>query len=162
MIICFLRHGKADSPDSMPEEQRQLLEQGRRDIEAVATAWRRLRLRPDAIITSPRKRSVDSAELFGAPFGLQPMIAAELVPGAEWADVAALLERNRHHSVVVLVGHEPALSRSVQYLTGAKAVLLKEGGMCCVELSHTVEQSSAALTLLIDPGTCDDGGTSGR
>ena len=160
MIICFLRHGKADPPDAVPDEQRQLLDQGRRDIQAVAATWRRLQLQPDVILTSPRQRSLDSAQLFGAAFGLQPVIAKELAPGKEWTDVAALLERHRPRSVLVLVGHEPALSRSVQYLTGANAIVLKEGGICCVELPRGTQQGSGALTLLIDPRTLGDASTS--
>ena len=151
MIVCFLRHGKADPPDKVADEQRQLLEQGRRDIRAASKVWRRMQIQPDAVLTSPRQRSVDSASLFAEGFGLQPAIANELAPGAAWSDLAGLLERHLHHTALVLVGHEPALSRSVEYLTGAKAIVLREGGICCVELRGGIEQASAGLMLLLDP-----------
>jgi phosphohistidine phosphatase SixA len=152
-IICFLRHGKADPPKSVPDEDRQLLNEGRRELRAAATVWRKLGIRPMAVFTSPRQRSIDSAQLFIEAIGvkLRPSVSNVLAPGAQWRDFKQLLRDCAADKTVVFVGHEPDLSGAIMHLTGAANIRLKEGGLCCVEVSRAARKGSGVLTLLLDP-----------
>jgi phosphohistidine phosphatase len=152
VLVCFLRHGTAD-PRSKPDEQRQLLPQGREQLQAARTTWRRLKLRPDAVVTSPRQRSIDSAQLFidGVGVNLVATIAAELGPGAEPDVFVSLLADQPEDATVVFVGHEPDLSEAAQYLSGAAAIRLREGGLVCLELRAGVKPGSGILSTLLDP-----------
>ena len=120
-VICFLRHGKSDPPKSVPDEERQLLEEGRRELRAAATIWRRLGIEPIAVFTSPRQRSIDSARIYVEALGIdvQPTVASSLSPGAEWRDFKKLLHDCPENQAVAFVAHEPDLSRAIGHLTGA-------------------------------------------
>lgn len=159
MIVCFLRHGKADPPDRVEDEKRQLLEEGRRELRSAATIWRRLALQPSMVLTSPRQRSIDSAQLFAEGLGLSlaPTVAEELSPGAEWRDFMTLLDRYADHATLVFVGHEPDLSTAVERMTGSNDVRLGEGGLCCVELEKGPRAATGILILLLDPAVYVDG-----
>jgi phosphohistidine phosphatase len=152
VLVCFLRHGKAD-PRSKPDEQRQLLDEGREQLRSAASTWRRLNLRPDVVVTSPRQRSIDSAQLFivGIGVDLVPTIAAKLAPGAEPDAFVSLFAGQPDDATVVFVGHEPDLSEAAEYLSGATAIRLREGGLVCLELRAGVKAGSGVLTTLLDP-----------
>ena len=63
-----------------------------------------------------------------------------------WTDFAAALSDHPGRERFLLIGHEPALSRSVESLTGATEVRLREGGLCCVELAEAIEPGAGVLT----------------
>ena len=153
MLVCFLRHGKADPLGSKPDEQRELLDEGRQQLRAAAATWRRLNLQPTAVLTSPRQRAIDSARLFieGLGVDLKPTVAEELAPGAAWSAFDARLADQPADGTVVFVGHEPDLSSAARQLSGTHAIRLREAGLCCVELPEGVALGTGILTLLVDP-----------
>lgn len=158
MIVCFLRHGKSHPPGSVPDEERQLLDEGREQLRGAGPTWRRLGIRPVAVFTSPRQRSIDSAQLFieGVGLKLRPTVSAALAPGAQWRDFRKLLKDRRVHEALAFVGHEPDLSAAVAHLTGATRVRLQEGGLCCVEVLPSARKGSGVLTVLLDPALYRD------
>lgn len=158
VILCFLRHGKSDPPGSVPDEERQLLDEGRKELRAAATIWRRLGIRPVAVFSSPRQRSIDSAKLYiqGVGVRLRPTVSSALAPGAQWRDFKKLLEDHRVHEALAFVGHEPDLSAAIAHLTGATSVRLREGGLCCVEAPPSARKGSGVLTVLLDPALYRD------
>lgn len=152
MLVCFLRHGKAD-PRSKPDEQRQLLDEGRQQLQSAASTRRRLGSGHTSSSARHGKRSIDSARLFmeGIGIDLEPTIADELAPGATWGVFAALLARQPSDATVVFVGHEPDMSDAAEGITGSHAIRLMEGGLCCVEVEDGRRSGSGVLTVLLDP-----------
>ena len=68
MKLCFLRHGEADWPDwNKPDDERPLTERGRKEMKRVARFLERLKLVPDAILTSPLPRASQTAEIVTHP-----------------------------------------------------------------------------------------------
>ncbi|MGH2377137.1 MAG: SixA phosphatase family protein [Candidatus Limnocylindria bacterium] len=152
MILYFLRHGKADPMDSKPDEVRQLTDEGRAALRAAAPYWKALGVKPDVVLTSPRQRAIDTATLFIAGVGLAGAAVADehLAPDAKWPEIARAIAPHGAAGSVMLVGHEPDLSRSVKHLTGA-AVRLREGSVCRVEFRGSPEPGTGEITLLLDP-----------
>lgn len=138
---------------SKPDEARQLTDEGKAALRAAATYWKALGVKPDVVLTSPRQRAIDTAALLIAGVGLPVAAVAveQLAPGARWPDMARAIVPYAAAGSVMLVGHEPDLSRSIKLLTGAASVRLREGGLCRVEFRGSPEPGSGEITLLLDP-----------
>lgn len=161
MILYFMRHGEAGPPlITGDDEERALTVAGAEALRAAAPLWRRLSLRPDAVISSPLSRARQTAELVVAGLNLAgpPVIDERLRPGAEWADLARAMAKHPDARRVLFVGHEPDLSSAVCLLTGAAAVRLRKGGIVCVEFPGIPEPGSGELAWLLDPDLYDPGG----
>jgi phosphohistidine phosphatase len=137
MRLLVLRHGiaHADSPDGT-DASRALTEEGiARTTEAVR-GLARLVERPDAILTSPRLRAAQTADIAALEWHHHPEQLPELGEGS----VASIIDRlgRRTESTIMIVGHEPTLSRLVETLcTGTSAggfVVLKKAGCACLEV----------------------------
>jgi phosphohistidine phosphatase len=160
MILCFLRHGAADPPESRPDEARRLTPEGRDELGRAAPLLRRLDLRPEIVLTSPRDRAVETARILQAGgLGGELITDQRLAPGMDWRELIAALGDHAQSERLLLVGHEPDLSRAVATLTGGNRVRLREAGLCRVELppGSQVREGAGVLTLLLDPVLYRDG-----
>jgi phosphohistidine phosphatase len=153
VILYFLRHGEADPHGSKPDEARQLTESGRAALRAAGPSWRALGIKPDVVLSSPRHRAIETAELFIAGVGSSSALVADqrLAPGARWPDVAKAIEPQAGAPSILLVGHEPDLSDVIEQLTGCASVKLREGGICGVEFRGPPEPGAGQLRLLLAP-----------
>jgi phosphohistidine phosphatase len=154
VILYFMRHGEAESATAGgSDEGRALTEEGTTALRVAAPLWRRLSLRPDAVITSPLVRARQSAELLVLALELPrpPVVDERLRPGAGWADLAQAMAKHPDARRVMFVGHEPDLSNAIRLLTGASAVRLRKGGIACLEFPGVPEPGSGELAWLLDP-----------
>jgi phosphohistidine phosphatase len=129
-MLWLLRHGEAE--DGAPDDQRALSERGVRQARAAGLALRRLGVRLDLCLTSPKLRARQTAELACEPLGVAvsttPVLAGEPLDVHE---LTAGLED------VLLVGHDPSFSMTLHDLTGAQA-RLRKGGLAGVEKGELV------------------------
>jgi phosphohistidine phosphatase len=152
VILYFLRHGKAGEARAADDDARRLTDAGVAALEAAAPLWRRLNLRPDAVISSPLARALETAELFVAGIGRGSVTVNErLVPGARWEDMGRAMAAFPDARRIMFVGHEPDLSNAIATLTGAGSVRMRKGAVACVEFPGTPEPGSGELAWLIDP-----------
>lgn len=160
MILYFLRHGKAGSPRSSNDHERELTERGRDALRAAAPLWRRLNLRPDVVISSPLPRALQTAELFCEAVGGEPTTDDGLRPGASWGQLARAMATHPDARRVMFVGHEPDLSAAIVELTGAASVRMRKGGLACLEFYGIPEPGGGEIAWLLDPDlyTDDDEG----
>jgi phosphohistidine phosphatase len=153
VIIYFLRHGKAGQPRAHDDDARELTPKGVAALRAAAPLWRRLKLRPDVVISSPLPRALHTAELFvdGVELGRKPVADDRLQPGATWRDMAAAMADHPEAGTVLFVGHDPDQSRALAELTGAASVRMRKGALAGLEFEGAPEPGSGELTLLLDP-----------
>ena len=151
MILYFLRHGKAGSPRASDDDARTLTPKGIAALRDAAPLWRRLNLRPDVVLSSPLPRALGTAELFCAAVGGSPTIDDRLRPGAGWGELARAMADHPDARRVMFVGHEPDLSSTVAFLTGASSVRMRKGGVACVEFYGVPEPGGGELAWLLDP-----------
>jgi phosphohistidine phosphatase len=136
-MIWLLRHGEAE-PHNSDDAGRRLTEKGERQARAAGNALAALDARIDACLTSPKVRALETARLACEPLGIEPEVTDALHGGDfDPAELAA------GRGVVLLVGHEPDLSRAVQLVTGGR-VELKKGGLAAI--------SESTLAALLRPG----------
>jgi phosphohistidine phosphatase len=153
LILYLLRHADAGQPRLQDDDARPLSPTGEAAMRAAAATWRRLKLRPQVVISSPLPRAARTAELLlEALQSNKPVVSDErLRPGARWADMAEAQAAHPDASRVMFVGHEPDLSTAVELLTGASSVRMRKGGLACVEFRGAAEPGAGELAWLIDP-----------
>lgn len=154
MILYFMRHGEAGPPVvGVDNEEEILTEAGTDALRLAAPLWRRLSVRPDAVICSPLARARQTAELvvLALELGRHPVFDERLRPGAEWGDLAQAMAKHPDARRVMFVGHDPDLSIAIRQLTGAAAVRLRKGGVACVEFPGAPEPGTGELAWLLDP-----------
>ena len=144
-MLWLLRHG--DAADGSPDAERPLTKKGERQSRGAGLALKRLGVKMDACLTSPKVRAADTARLACEALGIEPQHEPKLAGGPFDAEaLAAGLGDN-----VLLVGHDPDFSMAVHALTGAQ-VRMKKGGLAGVEkgelmvLLRPVELSAIAGT----------------
>jgi phosphohistidine phosphatase len=130
-MIWLLRHGDA-ADDAADDASRELTESGRAQSLAAGRALARLGVGLDACLTSPKVRARQTATIACGELGLEPE-SDEALRGGDFdpAELAA------GRGDVLLVGHEPDLSRAIAAATGAR-VKLKKGGLAGIDGSVLV------------------------
>jgi phosphohistidine phosphatase len=127
-MIWLLRHG--DAEQGSPDAQRKLTQKGEEQSRQAGAALAALGVKPDACLTSPKVRAVQTAELACEPLGVPVRVDDRLAGGPfDAEDLAA------GQGEVVLVGHDPDFSQAVRDLTGAR-VQLKKGGLAGIDGSE--------------------------
>jgi phosphohistidine phosphatase len=124
-MIWFLRHG--DAEEGEPDAERRLTAKGEDQARTAGAALRKLGVKPDLCLTSPKVRARDTAELACKELRCDYKVEPRLAGGRfDALDLAAGLGE------VILVGHEPDFSNVIGELTGGR-VDLKKGGIAAVE-----------------------------
>ena len=142
MIVYFLRHASAGQRLASPkkDEKRGLDKEGIEQCGYVGRALAALDVQVDIIISSPLKRSTQTAALVGNEMGHEGklQIEAALRPQASFADFRKMLDKYASQEAVLVVGHNPNLSEFLGRLvsqTGCEASLdLRKGAVARVEL----------------------------
>lgn len=145
MILYFLRHASAGEHFTSPkkDEKRALDKEGIEQCGYVGRALAALQVQVDSIVSSPLKRSTQTASLVGNELGYEGklQIDAGLRPEAGLADFRKLLERYARHEAIMVVGHNPNLSQFLGAIisdSGCEASLeLKKGAVAKVEMRRT-------------------------
>lgn len=134
MFVVLLRHGIAHPRGTKPEEERDLTEAGHKRMKEVARGLANLFPKADALLSSPLLRCTQTAEWVEKAYGgrLHIELRDELRPEGDRAALRGLIEAT-HKQRVIIVGHEPWLSESIQ----RPELELKKGG--CYGLRVTAE-----------------------
>lgn len=148
--LWLLRHAEAEPHGTRTDAERRLTERGRQQARAAGVAIRRLHGAFDVVLFSPRVRARQTAELAAEGWsGEQQARLAVHEPLSGGFDAAQALDAIAAVPAdgrLLLVGHEPDLSRVVGELTGARADV-KKGGLAIVRL----ESAGGELVALMRP-----------
>jgi phosphohistidine phosphatase len=154
MIVYFLRHANAGERMVSPkkDEKRGLDKEGIEQCGYVGRALAAMDVQVDAILSSPLKRSTQTAALVGNEMGFEGKLLIEpaLRPQGTFADFRKLLDKYARHEAVMVVGHNPNLSEFLGRIispTGCEAALeLRKGAVAKVELRRSSGWLSWCLT----------------
>lgn len=128
--LLLLRHGTAEDHGSRGHDaERRLVSRGEDEARAAGTALAAIERVPDVVLSSPKVRAWQTAELAAAAWGGSVVEHGALVglDADEALGLATLGPR------VLLVGHEPDLSQVIHDLTGAR-VKMRKGGVAVLRL----------------------------
>lgn len=154
MDLLLFRHGIAEpSSAAVDDADRALTDEGRDRTRAAARGLLRLLPGIDLILTSPKVRARQTAELLSEVMGVKPRVLDALGEGSI-RDVAAALA-DLEEPIVAVVGHEPQLSLLAEYLLGgpdANAFLiLKKASAALLEVGECRDPGSANLLWSVPP-----------
>ncbi len=149
--LYILRHANADWPDwKRPDAERPLTAKGRKQARRVGKFLADRKIVPAVILSSPLPRARQTAEGVAKKLKKSVALAPALAPGFHDRQLQPLLKAHRRRDVM-LVGHEPDLSRIVRSLTGAR-VELSKAGLACIDLPAGA--NAGTLCWLLTPKIC--------
>ncbi len=142
MIIYFLRHASAGQSrkNQSADEKRPLDGDGIKQCQEIGRALAAIDLQVDVIISSPLRRATQTASLVANEIGYEGklQLSPALRPDASYESFRELLDDHAKRDTVMVVGHNPTLSRFASLLIsdGANedALDLKKGAVAKVEL----------------------------
>ncbi len=153
----LLRHGVALDPEvarrrGVSEDQRPLTDKGRRRCRLAAAGLARWITVP-RILASPLPRAWETAEIFAAALGAELEVAAWLRPGEDPASWFARPTVGEDHGRVMLLGHEPQLSRALALAIGdgSAAVEMKKAACALVRFPAVPAAGAGTLAWLLPP-----------
>jgi phosphohistidine phosphatase len=147
MRVYLMRHATAQEPGSGPDAARPLTEQGRREARDAGDALRDRKAAVTAILSSPRTRARETAELVASALG--GGVTVQLRERLTCGSTAALYLdeiRSVKAGEVLLVAHNPELSAFASALV-CEAVSFSPSTICAVDL----ESDDARLVWLRHP-----------
>ena len=166
MNLYILRHASAGTKRANPllDVKRPLDKDGKRHCLQLAHVLRAQKIGFDLIVSSPLKRSLQTATLIGTENGYEAavMLSKGLAPEATLTDFHKLLDECRNRENVLVVGHNPNLQSFLGALLvppvpridgreqiGGAQIRLRKGSIARLNLTR----GPATLQWLIDPRT---------
>ena len=122
-----------------------------------ARGMKTLGLRFEAILTSPFTRCRQTARIVAAELkpAKSPAILRALVPGGAPREVVAGIPAVGASGSILLIGHEPDLSRLAAHLLLRMpcdiSIELKKGGLCRIDFDESPRPGMGRLALLLSP-----------
>jgi phosphohistidine phosphatase len=159
MNVYILRHGIAVDHGAAGyenDDERPLTGKGERKMWAIAEAIKALEISFDSIFSSPLVRARQTAEIVADALKCRKRmeITDTLAPQESAKPLIEFLRDQRAVDDVVLVGHEPFLSRLIALLISGNSetsVLLKKGGFCKLSTEDLKHGKCATLEWLLTP-----------
>src|SRR5262249_20137776 len=127
-----------DGDEALDDEARWLTAKGRTLARAVGARLRDDEIVPDAIVTSPLVRAVQTAELVARGLKFQGVV--EVVPAlaADGSVRRAAAEIEERGSLVAAVGHEPGISALAAHLVGRGVAAFRKGQAIIIDDGRVV------------------------
>ena len=159
MQVYLVRHGISmdrEDPKCLPDTERPLTPKGMKRSHAVALGLHALKIHPDAVLTSPWLRALQTAEIFSEVIGFssKKIVQVDALKGTSTpAELFRELGKLQAKTVLCF-GHEPHLHLVIGQVlhTGAKITELKKAGVACLELERT-SPPQGQLVALYPPST---------
>ena len=154
MELHLLRHAHAGDPDAWggPDAARPLSPRGREQAEALAAHLASIGFMTDVILTSPKVRARETADIVADRFGWTVEIEERLVGGEADVDtIEAILSDAGNPDRALLVGHDPEFSDILADLIGTDTVPMRKGAMARIEVDRPVEPGGGTLRWLLPP-----------
>jgi phosphohistidine phosphatase len=161
MNLFVLRHASAGTRRTNPklDVKRPLDKDGKRHCLHLAHVLNSLPVNFDLIVSSPLKRSLQTAQLVGTETGYETpiLISNALAPSATWTQFQRLLHESSAYENVMVVGHNPNITGFLIHLLmghnghdGARRperIRLRKGSLARVNM----QRGPAILQWMLDP-----------
>ena len=154
MFLYLMRHGIAidrEDPKCPSDPERFLTKKGMEKTRAVAQGLRALGIKPDAMLTSPFVRALQTAEITAAALGFardRIRRTEALIFGHKPVELFRELAKVRGKEIMCF-GHAPHLDEVIAFALGGRAPItsLKKAGVACLELESLSAPRGALLWL---------------
>jgi phosphohistidine phosphatase len=156
MNLYVLRHASAGVRRLNPllDVKRPLDKEGKKHCLQLAHVLNAMKVSFDVVVSSPLKRSLQTAQLVATETGYEQkiLISNALAPEATYAQFQRLLRECATYENLLVVGHNPNITQFLGQLVGggeagAARIRLRKGSLARVAL----QRDPATLQGLIDP-----------
>jgi phosphohistidine phosphatase len=150
--LHLLRHAHAGDPEAWEGDDalRPLTQKGRNQSERLGQFLEAQGVRPDVIVSSPKVRALQTAEIVAKALGMAVRVDQRLASGFGTRELWALLDELGAREPM-LVGHDPDLSSLLGYLVDAAGVSLRKGALATLDLPTKLGDGDATLRWLVPP-----------
>jgi phosphohistidine phosphatase SixA len=151
--LHFLRHAHAGNPDAWTgaDEARPLSDKGEKQADRLGAFLAGVGFKPDAIITSPKLRAAQTAEIVARHLGLEIAFDDRLAGALEVETLETLLRDAGDPARPVVVGHDPDFSELVAELCGAPRLAMRKGALARIEILRPLRAGEGTLRWLVPP-----------
>jgi phosphohistidine phosphatase len=151
--LYLLRHADAGDPQAWQgdDAQRPLSAKGRRQSDQLGQFLAVRGFAPDVIVSSPKARALETAELVARAVGAAVTTDERLGGALDIGTLAGLID-GLHGRRIVLVGHDPDFSELAATLSGAPYLALKKGALARLDVSLPLQPAGGILRWLLPPG----------
>ncbi len=159
--VHLVRHAHAGDPAAWDgdDDLRPLSLKGRHQAERLGAFLVRTGIRPDRIISSPKVRALQTAQIIGAAVGLDVEVDERLSSGCYMGCLDVVLGDSGARTPMV-VGHDPDFSLLMSGLIGANGQEMKKGSLATIDVRRPLRAGTGMLRWLIPPealgGSGDD------
>ena len=153
MYLHLLRHAHAGDALAWdgPDAARPLTEKGRGQSERLGRFLSAQGFAPDLLITSPKVRAVETAEIVARALDASLAVDDRLAGPLGLATVEAVLAAHGDPEAPVLVGHDPDFSDLLAALCGAAGVTMRKGAFARLEIDRPLQPGTGTLRWLVPP-----------
>ena len=151
--LHFLRHAHAGDPEAWTGDDaaRPLSDKGEKQAERLGTFLAGVGFKPDVIVSSPKLRAAQTAEIVAKHLGIQISFDDRLA-GAFEVEILETLLRDAGDPVrPVVVGHDPDFSDVLAELTGASQLPMPKGALARVDIERPLRAGGGTLHWLVPP-----------
>ena len=152
MLLHLLRHADAGDPEAWtgPDAVRPLSDKGRKQSKRLGDHLASIGFTADAIITSPKIRAEQTAEIVAERVEGKVSVDDRLAHAFDLDDVEAILVDAGDPERVVLVGHDPDFSDTLSALCGPQ-LEMKKGAFARIEIDRPLQAGGGTLRWLLSP-----------
>ena len=153
MLLHLLRHAHAGDPEawSGPDSARPLSEKGQAQAERLGSFLADIAFTTGGIITSPKVRAAQTAEIVARHLGVPVAEDERLAGSLDLEGIDALLTRAKDPERPILVGHDPDFSELLALLCDAESVPMRKGAFAKIEVERPLKAGAGTLRWLIPP-----------
>jgi phosphohistidine phosphatase len=159
--LYLVRHAHAGDPARWtgPDDRRPLSAKGRLQAQRLGQHLAALQIDLDVIVTSPRVRARETADLIAQALGMSVRVDDRL-GGAFTADaLEQLLVDAGNPASAMVVGHDPDFSELAADLAGASSLPMRKGALARYDGSRPIRAGAAILRWLLPPDALPETGS---
>ena len=151
--LILVRHAKSSWKDtSLNDIQRPLNKRGNKDAPKMGEHLSNQKIQPEVIFSSPGLRALTTARLISVKIGIKPsdIIVKDDLYSFNHSDLLSAINsiKNRYKKIMI-VGHNPAITDIVNYLSGSHIDNVPTCGVailkCKVDSWKKVDKNKASL-----------------
>lgn len=151
--LHLLRHADAGDPLAWhgPDDRRPLSDKGRRQADRLGRFLATMAFRPDAILTSPKARAAQTAEIVGGHLGVTVTVDERLGDPLGLEELELVLRAAGDPDRPLIVGHDPDFSDLVTVLCDTSRVPMRKGALARIDVGRPLEAGDGTLRWLVPP-----------
>lgn len=147
-----MRHAHAGDPLKWdgPDAIRPLSRKGRRQAAALGALLAAADVRPERIVSSPKVRARETADIVGTALGVAPVLDDRLADDLDLDDLESLMLDVGAREVMV-VGHDPYMSELFAELVGAGGLAMPKGAIATIDIRRPLRPGAGSLAWFVPP-----------